>query len=103
MCVYLPRARRKHCIESHSLLREHVSLSAGETPVAPKIYERIIFFSSSLQKQIDDNFDQCIYTLSLDNGSLNVKVQLALEIFNLSYGKSILFHTLTVCDINLRQ
>ena len=97
--MYSPKARRKHCIESHSLLREHASLSAGETPVAPKIYERINFFSSALQKQIDDNFD----TLGLDNGSLNVKVQLALEIFNLSYGKSILFHTLTVCDINLRQ
>ena len=63
VCVYLPRARRKHCIESHSLLREHASLSAGEMPVAPKIYQRIVFFSSSLQKQIDDNFDQCNYTL----------------------------------------
>lgn len=102
--VNLQRARRMHCIESHSLLREHASLSAGETPVAPKIYERIIILSSSLKKQIDDNFDQSNYTLGLDNGFLkSVKVQPALEIVNLSNGNSKLLHRLTVSVLNLHQ
>lgn len=60
--------------------------------------------SSSLQKQIDDNFDQCDYTLEIDNGSLYVKVQPVLETFDVKlYQKSILFHTLTISVLSISE
>ena len=44
---FLPRARRTHYTESHSLWREHASLSAGEKPGEPEkkiISGNLIYF-----------------------------------------------------------